>query len=695
MRVCLATAPTVAEFRDAELTSESVQEVAADPHLGILSLAAVLEARGESLCLLDLNRAYVDYRESRAGRGDDFAEVAARILAAKEAEVYGLSTICSSYPLTLRITKALKSLRPGSTILLGGPQASVVDVRTLEAFPWVDLILRGEAEQTLPRLLDELRGGRRFDQVPGLSFRSDGESRRNPSAPLIADLDTLPCPAYHLTDYLQGVNRAYLELGRGCPFSCTFCSTNDFFRRKFRLRSPERVLSDMRTIAARYSIRDFGLVHDMFTVDRRRVVEFCEAMMGSGFTWACSARTDCIDEQLLELMARAGCRGIFYGVEVGSDEIQKVIDKHLDTQRAHAILDATERFGISTTVSLISGFPEETWEDIGKSMGFFMHSARCPRSHPQLNLLAPLAETPVSTKYKNELILEELCSSVSHQGRSQDRADVEMIIAYPEIFPNFYVVPTPHLERDRLFELREFTLMGLARLRWVLVAIDQTASGILDFFWTWREHRMRIRPQLGPSDLRQYYRSDDFRADFVAFVRTQKAGRAPAVKALLDYEDALRRSAAADPRSSPAGDRVTPGSVLEPDDIPVRGHGIVAFELSHDIQRVVDALKRRQKPVRSRGRRFYVTRPLSAANARIDRISNWMAYLLRLCDGRRSIRDVVQQLSAQLPEVQTSLRNYVGMRLLEGAQAERFIEVYRTAHAIKAPGRAARERAAA
>jgi len=696
MRVCLATAPTVAEFADAELTSESVLEVAADPHLGILSLAAVLEARGESLCLLDLNRAYLGYRESTAGQGEEFAEVAAGMLATKQAEVYGLSTICSSYPLTLRITNALKSLRPRSTILLGGPQASVVDVRTLEAFPSVDLILRGEAEQTLPWLLDELRGRRRLDQVPGLSYRWDGKSRRNPSAPLIADLDTLPFPAYHLTDSFEGGKRAYLELGRGCPFSCTFCSTNDFFRRKFRLRSPGRVLRDMRTIAAKYSIRDFGLVHDMFTVDRRRVVEFCEAILasGDGFTWACSARTDSIDEQLLELMARAGCRGIFYGVEVGSEEIQRVIDKHLDTQRAHEIIDATERLGISSTVSLISGFPEETWDDIGKSLGFFMHSARCPRSHPQLNLLAPLAGTPLSTKYKNELILEELCSSVSHQGRSQDRADVDMIIAHPEIFPNFYVVPTPHLERERLFELREFTLMGLARLRWLLVAIDQTASGMLDFFWTWRKHRLRIRPQLGPSDLRHYYRTDDFRADFVAFVRTRKAGRAPAVKALLDYEDALRRSAA-DTRTLPAGDRLVPASILQPDDVPVRGSRIVAFELTHDVQRVVDALKLRHKLVRSRGRHFYVTRPLSAANARIDRISNWMAYLLRLCDGRRSIRDVVQQLSAQLPEVPSSLRHYVGMRLLEGAQAERFIEVYRTVHAIKAPGRAARERTAA
>jgi hypothetical protein len=322
-------------------------------------------------------------------------------------------------------------------------------------------------------------------------------------------------------------------------------------------------------------------------------------------------------------------------------------------------------------------------------MDVFMHSARCLRSHPQLNLLAPLAETPLLTKHKNDLILEELCSCVSHQGRSQDRADVEMIVGYPEIFPNFYVIPTPHLERDRLFELREFTLTGLARFRWILVALDQSTSGILDIFMAWREHRLQIRPALGPSDLRQYYRTDDFRADFASFVRTQKVGKAPAVKALLDYQDALRCNATADTRTMPAGDLLSLGTALGPEDIPVRRNRIIVLELAHDLQRIVDALKLQKNPVQSRGQHFYVTRPVSVASARIDRISNWMAYLLRLCNGRRSIKEIVQQLTAQLPQVQKSLREYVCMRLLQGAQNEQFIEVYRTARASEAPNRSA------
>ena len=176
----------------------------------------------------------------------------------------------------------------------------------------------------MPNLLDQLDGDRRLDLVAGLTYRCALQAQRNANANVIEDLDALPSPAYHLTGELHRARRASLELGRGCPFACTFCSTNDFFRRNFRLRSPERLLHDMRSIAAAYSIRDFELVHDMFTVDRRRVAA-CQAMIasGEGFTWSCSARTDRIDEELLDLMARSGCRGIFFGVEAGSQRMQR------------------------------------------------------------------------------------------------------------------------------------------------------------------------------------------------------------------------------------------------------------------------------------------------------------------------------------------------------------------------------------
>jgi radical SAM superfamily enzyme YgiQ (UPF0313 family) len=683
MNVCLVNAPTAAEFGGGiEIESDLVRQVALEPQLGILSLAAVLEARGDSPEIVDLNRTYFRLADSTGiSRLDDFAEIAASVVAAKDAEVCGFTSICSSYPLTIRIAKAVKAIRPDCTILFGGPQASVVDMQTLAAFPFVDFILRGEAEESLPLLLDELAGRRCMERVPGLTYRAAGQPRRNPNAPVIQDLDALPSPAYHLTGELAGAPRGALEMGRGCPFACTFCSTNDFFRRHFRLRSPERILRDMRALVIAYRLNDFDLIHDMFTVDRRRVVAFCEAMIASGekFTWSCSARTDCIDEPLLELMAHAGCHGLFFGIETGSARMQTIIDKHLDPRRAAEIINAAERLGIGTTVSLITGFPEETQEDLRQTVSMLMHSARCPHSDPQLNLLAPLAETPLHWQYKNQLTLETLCSDVSHQGEQQNEKDVALIREYPEIFLNFYLLPTPNLDRNLLLELREFALMGVEHFRWLLVALDQVTTGMLDVFSEWRQRRLYLWPGLDGFEIRRYYRSKTFRTDFLHFAREHPAGNNPVVQTFLEYEDAMRFGAASDGATTPVGVSLPPGSALWWTDIPVRTKRSRVIELPCDIERVIDALRQRTEPEWVHGHYFYVAREVADGSESLEMMSDWVACALRVCDGSRSIEQVVQQLAHEIPGIEEDVREYAFVRLLEGVHAGGLIEIYRTA----------------
>ncbi len=686
MYISLVSAPTITEFSDAdELSCDSVSEAASEPQLGILSLAAVLEGRGHRIRIANLNHAYIDHVRSANGvETEDFAAVAAHEIVADDADVYGFSSLCNSYPLTIRIAEAVKGLQPKATILFGGPQASVVDLETLTAFAFVDFVLRGEAEITLPLLLDQLAGEHRLEQVPGLSYRLGPRAHRNANAPVITDLDELPIPAYHLTTDLRGTRRAALELGRGCPFACTFCSTNDFFRRNFRLRSPQRVLQDMRIIAARYGIRDFDLVHDMFTVDRKRVIAFCEAMLVSGedFTWSCSARTDCVDEDILALMARAGCRGIFFGVESGSERIQKIIDKHLDPKRAEEIIDLCERLGIRSTVALITGFPEENRDDLRDTMRVFMHSTRCPNSHPQLNLLAPLAATPLYSRHKRDMFLDELCSSMSHQGRYQQEADQKLIRMYPEIFPNFYTIPTPHLDRSYLIELREFALMAVERFRWLLTAVDQATTGILDFFGQWRSHRSRLRLALTGVGLRHYYRTEDFQREFLSFVGEHDAAERPALAALLDYERACRCAGTSEPASTLSGEVIPQGTALQPADRPRRKERVTVIELTYDIQSIIDALKARAEPIWKLGPHFYITREVSAGVDRLDQVSDWMAGLIRLCDGKRDVKDIVKLFSSELSTIAKPLRGYACMRLLAGAQANELLDVYRKSAAI-------------
>jgi radical SAM superfamily enzyme YgiQ (UPF0313 family) len=671
MKLSLVTAAIATDFEHPDdAASASVRTFSTAPQLGTLSLAAVAEANGVRPTLINLDRLYYKYLAEFGARGlADFPAWVTPRIAASDADIYGFSSICSSYPLTLRIAARLKSERPESTILLGGPQASVVDLATLNAFPFVDAILRGECEQTLPRFLEEWSGGHRFESVPGLAFRSPFGPTRSPDAPVIDDLDALPMPAYHLTGELTNAPYAMLELGRGCPFACTFCSTNDFFRRKFRVKSPARMLAEMRTIVGEYGISRFDLVHDMFTVDRRRVADFCRHLIDSGdkLQWCCSARTDCVDDELLDLMAGAGCVSIFFGIETGSKRMQRIIDKDLDPDRARVVIARAERLGMATTVSLITGFPEENRDDLRDSVAMYMHSLRHPNSSPQLNLLAPLAGTPIHTRHRHQMFLDELCSDMSHQGRTQNQADRELIGRYPDIFPNFYSLPTPTLDRALCLELREFLRAAALRLRWILVAIDGSSAGTLDFFNRWREHRLQLHPGLAGGELRHYYSRKLFADEFVAFAAGTADGDAGALHLLLDAYGKLRRAEDRDARLP----RPDPASRMTRTALPVRAPHVHVIELACDIQEVIDALKRGEAPPARRTRRFYRSEQTPEGAARLVRITPLVGRALQLCDGRHTVAQFVQALSRRFPGD--------ALYLLKALQNNGFIAIYRSA----------------
>src|ERR1051326_4940991 len=531
MKVCLISAPTANQFDGRAVGEIEAARIMGElAPVGILSLAAVLEARGLQPEVVDLNRVYYDWlqQSNRSNAEADFCSFAGNYFTGRDFDFFGFSTVCSSYPVTLRIAAEVKRAHPQSAVVLGGPQASVVDVSTLRAYPSIDLIVRGEAEQTLPDLVDALAGDRPLASIPGITFRrnEDGEIVRNPAAPLVADLDALPFPAFHLFPDVRFCRHFPLELGRGCPFSCTFCSTNDFYRRNFRLKSPAQMIADMRRIRQTYGINSFELVHDMFTVDRKRVVAFCDALLESkrndpedAFIWGCSARTDCVDEELIELMSKAGCRGIFFGIETGSRRMQKIIDKGLELNDSAERVRSCDKFKINTAVSLMAGFPDETMTDLRDTAAFFVDSLRYDHADPQLSILAPLADTPITRQHKDALVLNDDASDMSYLGCAQDTEDHALIADHPEIFSSFYSIPLPHLDREFVKELRDFLLNGQRAFRRLLLGLHQDSGDIVDVFEQWQAWRAHNGIQFVGGERTVYYAQERFPADFFRFLR--------------------------------------------------------------------------------------------------------------------------------------------------------------------------------
>jgi radical SAM superfamily enzyme YgiQ (UPF0313 family) len=638
MRICLIGAATVAEFGDYADASR-IRESAAHPPLGILTLAAILRREWEPPpTILDLNQLYYEYLvDSRARSEVDFCTYAAARIS-PGFDIIGLSTICSSYPLTIRLAERIKRIYPDTIIMLGGPQASVVDVPSLQAFPFVDIIVRGEADETLPRLL---RAGVRSEGlllVPGITFRNGRSIVRNPDGSVISDLDTLPFPAFDLLPGMKSLPYFALELGRGCPFSCTFCSTNDFFRRRFRLKSPQVILAQMRRAHLEFQATSFDLVHDMFTVDRKRVAEFCQTMVDSGesFRWSCSARTDCIDDDLIDLMYRAGCRGVFFGVETGSPRMQRLIDKDLDLEQAARRIDRCTSVGIPTTVSLIAGFPEETKEDMWQTVSFLVDASRHELVEPQLHIVAPLVGTPLHERFRGRLLFDDVLSDMSYQGLEQERCDKDLITTFPDIFANFYGVPAPYLDRAQLKHLRTFVLRAIDFFQWITVALHQSRGGIKTVFEVW-EQVFPANISSGEG-LELYYASPSFKKDFIQFVRSsylRGTDSDDALDALLLMGENISTTRP-DRSPVPFSDAREPPLKQAPSMVvPLLRPEVGLMDFKVDICAVLDSLRLNHGLPASCKRSVSVaTRSRKPNTTDIVELTALSASFLKLCDGR-------------------------------------------------------------
>jgi radical SAM superfamily enzyme YgiQ (UPF0313 family) len=657
--ICLITALTVADFIDPDLIVGAHLNTGAQ--LGILTLAALLRERGFDPTVIDLDSLFLDFvkddtsRPSMQGAGvagrvseeihpDLFFPFLAAHLRARPLDVVGLSSICSSYPLTLRLAGEIKRLNPRALVIIGGPQASVVDVATLRAFSCVDVVVRGEADDTFPRLLELVENGdARWENLPGITFRRGDQVVRNPSGSVVEDLDRLPLPAFDLDTRIRSRGGIHLEIGRGCPFACSFCSTNDFFRRNFRLKSPARMIADISAIKKEFGVSYFSLVHDMYTIDRKKVVEFCEAILASGerFTWGCSARTDCIDDDLLALMARAGCTGIFFGIETGSERLQHVINKKLDLTEALKRIECADRNGIHTTVALIVGFPEETRDDLRDTIHFFIDALRFDHAEPQCSLLAPLAATPVYEQHKHHLIFDDIFSDMSHQSWQQDPVEAEMIRAHPQIFPNFYAIPTVDLDRQYVKHVMDFATYLATWFRWLPVALLQDSGDLLEVFERWRQWRLERRPSETDEDTgwTPYYSHRRFHGEFLEFVRTcyltEMANARAAVSAVARAECVPVRET-----PTPIAD---PVEALTETTVPYPLDTSMVIDLEVDYKELIDSLKSKTDLNTVAVRDTTIVYGTSG-----DRLDTWQlpplsAALLRLCDGTRTVAEIARR----------------------------------------------------
>ncbi len=376
MKILLINPP---RFREINCVTPSVLEKnrGFNPPLGILFIAAVLERLNHEVRVVDTQVEEYNYKQVE------------KLLAEADYDLLGLTVMTFSLIDSIQVSRIAKKYHPDKPIVWGGPHTQIYETESAE-LPEIDYVVKGEGELAIEDLVDHLQGKKPWEEVKGVGKYVNGQYFYNGDPESITDLDSLPFVARHLTPYkkygsilAKGSVVTTMFTSRGCPYKCAFCDRPQL-RPNFRSRSAMSVADELEH-CVKMGIDEFIFYDDTFSVDKKRVHKICDEIIQRklNISWDCRTHVNSMDKDLLKHMAEAGCVGVHYGVEAGTEKIQKVIRKNLNLKRVAETFKMTNEVGIKSMAYFIIGNPTETLEDIEKGFRFlkeiradFVHISR-------------------------------------------------------------------------------------------------------------------------------------------------------------------------------------------------------------------------------------------------------------------------------------------------------------------------------
>ncbi len=311
---------------------------------------------------------------------------------ARDYDFVVLFTSTPGFKSDIRLAEMMKDAKPQIKIAFVGPHVSVEAEESLNASPAIDFVARKEFDYSTA----EFAGGKRIEEIDGISFRKNGRIVHNPDRPAIEDLDALPFAVeifkrdldfkrYNIPYLLYPYVSFYTS--RGCPAQCTFCLwPQTMSGHRWRTRSSDSVVAEVkRTLGLFPEAREVFFDDDTFTWNKPRVLELCKKLKPLKFTWSCNSRVT-TDYETVKAMKEAGCRLFVVGFESGDPTILKNIKKGATVEQALAFAKNCRRAGVTIHGDFQIGHPGETRETIERTIQFAMkldpHTMQVSMSHP-------------------------------------------------------------------------------------------------------------------------------------------------------------------------------------------------------------------------------------------------------------------------------------------------------------------------
>jgi radical SAM superfamily enzyme YgiQ (UPF0313 family) len=351
------------------------------PRLGTLILGTMMRRRGWEVEVFVESLRRIDY--------DMIAE----------ADLVGISTITSTAPRAYAIADKVRAM--GVPVLMGGPHVTYLADEALEH---ADYIIRGEGEAALTAFIDAWLGGGDFSAVPNLSLKEGVRSVHHPMLPMEKNLDVIPYPDLSLLKPDPGRHKFTppipVQTSRGCPFDCSFCSVTGMFGRKYRFRSTENIIEELRGYNRRGAAVFF--YDDNFAADRNRTKELLQAMIRERFKfeWTTQVRADIArDVELVRLKKKAGCHTVYIGFESVNPESLDAMNKKQTVADLVQAVSVLRRHRIHIHGMFVLGFDQDDWKTVKKTLRF---AKKARLSTTQFLILTPLPGSAFYNRMKAE-----------------------------------------------------------------------------------------------------------------------------------------------------------------------------------------------------------------------------------------------------------------------------------------------------
>lgn len=316
------------------------------PPLGILYLAAVLEKNNIRVKVIDV------------GAEKQSLEQTLSLIAEGNPALVGISSMTPALQGAVTLAKEIKKRFKKITVSLGGSHVSA-DPEFVKRIKLFDFAVTGESETVFLSKVKEVLDNKKVKGVfPGQPVK---------------DLSSIPWPARHLVNLDLYNQRASLIATRGCPYACYYCSRPGISN-IIRCRRPKDVVDEMESLD-KFCDGDFLFQDDAMTINRQFILAFCAELLkrNKRFRWACYTRVDLVDEEVIALMAKAGCYSVDFGIESGNERVRnEIINKRFSNEQIKRTLDLCLKNKINADGFFMFGHPTETKNEVRETMEFIL-----------------------------------------------------------------------------------------------------------------------------------------------------------------------------------------------------------------------------------------------------------------------------------------------------------------------------------